>query len=90
MANKACAIYGITFIQGHTCGISNSGTAIVIIDHNGITVDTVRYYTSSPWPTDANGNGYSLLLCDPNIANNIGDNRSLGSRPYSIVNNKMV
>jgi len=90
VANKASAFYGKTFIQGHTSGISNSGTAIVIIDPNGITVDTVRYYTSSPWPTDANGNGYSLSLCDPNLDNNIGDNWSLGTRPFSIVNNKMV
>ena len=90
VANKASAFYGKTFIQGHTSGISNSGTAIVIIDPNGITVDTVRYYTSSPWPTDANGNGYSLSLCDPNLDNNIGDNWSLGTRPFSIVNDKMV
>ncbi|MDI6832685.1 MAG: lamin tail domain-containing protein [Bacteroidales bacterium] len=90
VANKASAFYGKTFIQGHTSGISNSGTSIVIIDPNGITVDTVRYYTTAPWPTDANANGYSLSLCDPNLDNNIGDNWSLGTRPFSIVNNKMV
>jgi hypothetical protein len=90
VANKASAFYGKTFIQGHTSGISNSGTSIVIIDPNGITVDTVRYYTSAPWPTDANGNGYSLSLCDPNLDNNIGENWSLGTRPFSIVNEKMV
>ena len=41
VVNKASAFYGNTFIQGHTIGISNSGRSIVIIDPNGITVDTV-------------------------------------------------
>jgi hypothetical protein len=90
LANKASAFYGKTFIQGHTAGISNSGTAIVLKDPNGITVDTVRYYTTAPWPTDANGNGYSLSLCDPNLDNNIGSNWSLGTKPFGIVNGKMV
>ncbi|MDI3544976.1 MAG: hypothetical protein PWP68_393 [Rikenellaceae bacterium] len=90
VANKASAFYGKTFIQGSTTGLSNSGTSIVIIDPNGITVDTVRYYTTAPWPTAANANGYSLSLCDPNLDNNIGENWSLGTRPFSIVNDKMV
>ena len=42
VAYKSCAFYGITFIQGHTSGISNSGTAIDIIDTNGITENSVR------------------------------------------------
>ncbi len=90
IANKASAFYGKTFIQGSTIGISNSGTAIVIKDPNGITVDTVRYYTTAPWPTDANANGYSLSLCDPSLDNNNGANWSLGTKPFSIVNGKMV
>jgi len=90
VANKASAFYGKTFIQGATGGISNSGTSIVIKDPNGITVDTVKYSTTAPWPTDANSGGYSLSLCDPNLDNNIGSNWSLGTRPFSIVNTKMV
>ena len=90
VANKASAFYGKTFIQGATGGISNSGTSIVIKDPNGITVDTVKYSTTAPWPTDANSGGYSLSLCDPNLDNNIGSNWSLGTRPFTIVNGKMV
>ena len=65
VADKASAFYGKTFIQGATTGISNSGTTIVIKDPDGITKDTVRYYTSAPWPAEANGGGYSFNLCDP-------------------------
>jgi hypothetical protein len=90
VANKASAFYGKTFIQGSNIGITNGGTSIVIKDPNGITVDTVRYYTTAPWPTEANGGGYSLSLCDPNLDNNIGSNWSLGTRPFTIVNGKMV
>lgn len=90
VADKASAFYGKTFIQGATTGISNSGTTIVIKDPDGITIDTVRYYTSAPWPAEANGGGYSLSLCDPNLDNNDGANWSLGTRPFSIVNEKMV
>jgi hypothetical protein len=90
VANKASAFYGKTFIQGSNIGITNGGTSIVIKDPNGITVDTVRYYTTAPWPTDANANGYSLSLCDPSLDNNDGANWSLGTRPFTIVNGKMV
>jgi hypothetical protein len=90
VADKASAFYGKTFIQGATTGISNSGTTIVIKDPDGITIDTVRYYTSAPWPAEANGGGYSLSLCDPSLDNNDGANWSLGTRPFSIVNEKMV
>jgi len=54
--------------------LSNSGEAIVIKDNFGISVDSVNYLPTAPWPTSPNGNGPSLTLCDPNLDNSIAAN----------------
>ncbi len=83
-ANSCNIFYGQTFIQGNTTGISNTAAAIVILSPGGLLVDTVRYAAAS-WPTEANGGGYSLTLCDPNTDNNDVTNWSLGHLPYGTI-----
>ncbi len=48
----------------------NGGEAIVIKNNFGITLDSVFYDDVSPWPTEPNGDGQSLVLCDPDSDNN--------------------
>ncbi|MCD4731013.1 MAG: lamin tail domain-containing protein, partial [Bacteroidales bacterium] len=43
---------------------------------SGLTIDAVQYDDSSPWPTEPDGNGPSLILCNPNADNNLGTNWS--------------
>jgi hypothetical protein len=57
-----------------TGGLSNGGEFVTIKDASGNLVDSVRYFTSAPWPTDPNGQGPSLVLCDVNADNNDGNN----------------
>ncbi|MDX9931798.1 MAG: lamin tail domain-containing protein [Bacteroidales bacterium] len=83
-ANSCNIFYGQTFIQGNTTGISNTAAAIVILSPGGLLVDTVQYAAAS-WPTEANGGGYSLTLCDPNTDNNDVTNWSLGHLPYGTI-----
>ena len=89
-AAKASAFYGKAFLQGPTNGISNGGTTIKILSPLNVLIDSVPYTNASPWPTEANGNGYSLSLCDPNSDNSQAANWSLGSIAFGTVNGKVV
>ncbi|MCX6273416.1 MAG: lamin tail domain-containing protein, partial [Bacteroidetes bacterium] len=70
--------------------LSNNGESVVLKDSLGVTVDSVRYFTASPWPGPANGLGSSLMLCDPSLDNNIGANWSasniINATTYGLVN----
>ncbi len=46
--------------------LSNSGETIVVKDVRfDSVIISVTYSDSSPWPTEADGNGYTLVLADP-------------------------
>ncbi|MEO1260372.1 MAG: lamin tail domain-containing protein [Bacteroidota bacterium] len=49
--------------------LSNGGEAIVLNDAMGAVVDSVDYDDTAPWPSDADGGGPSLSLCDPDADN---------------------
>ena len=74
--------------------LSNTGEAIVLKDNYGSLVDSVYYHTTSPWPTAANGNGSSMMLCSPSSNNNVGSSWSAAgaanSLAFGVVNNKEV
>jgi Lamin Tail Domain/Secretion system C-terminal sorting domain len=55
-----------------TTGLGNGGNDIWIKDAAGNMIDTVEWDNSSPWPTQAAGNGTSIVLCDNTLDNNIG------------------
>jgi hypothetical protein len=86
--------YNKTAHQWTSGTLSNSGEAIVIKDNFNILVDSVYYHTSAPWPTAANGNGSSLMLCDPSSDNSVAVNwvasDSLNATSFGIVNTKQV
>lgn len=76
------AFYGMTgqVFQWNTGqALSNNGEAIVLKDPAGIIQDTVRYYTTAPWPVTAAGTGPSMVLCDPSLDNNEGLNWAAAS-----------
>ncbi|WP_417600045.1 lamin tail domain-containing protein [Owenweeksia hongkongensis] len=52
--------------------LHNGGEDIVLKDARGNTLDSVDYDDSSPWPTNAKGDGPSIVLCDVGSDNNIG------------------
>lgn len=54
--------------------LSNSGDYIVLKDASGTVIDSVGYDDAAPWPTQADGDGYSLQLCDATADNNDGAN----------------
>ncbi len=57
-------------------GLGNNGERISLYNNYGMIVDTVRYDDSAPWPTEPDGTGPSLVLCDPGLDNGLGENWS--------------
>ncbi|HAD11974.1 MAG TPA: hypothetical protein DCF33_05995, partial [Saprospirales bacterium] len=55
----------ITNIAGpFAFGLSNAGDALRLYDASGRLYQSVYYGTENPWPTGADGNGYTLELVD--------------------------
>ena len=68
-------IYGYSPDAEWTSGnLVNTSEAITIADSFGNVVDSVNYDDGGVWPTDPDGNGASLILCDANSDNNDGNN----------------
>ena len=67
--------YGISNVVGpFTGGLNNTGEAIVLLNPQGITADSVKYSSGGLWPPEANGSGPSLELLDPNLDNSLPEN----------------
>ncbi|NPD44179.1 lamin tail domain-containing protein [Lentimicrobium sp. S6] len=73
-ANAMQTVLGITALQWTSGSLSNSGELIKLSSPTGITIDSIPYAISSPWPEDGNGNGPSIAICDPEVENSIGEN----------------
>jgi hypothetical protein len=54
-------------IAGQFSGrLNNAGEQIVVIDPTGVDIQRFSYSDDPPWPTSADGDGYSLVLWAPN------------------------
>ena len=84
--------FGVEALEwdGATTQLSNNGEGIAL-RHNSIgLVDTVSYDDVAPWPTAANGQGYSLVLCDPFSDNNVATNWALSTNNTGVTINSIV
>jgi len=52
-------------------GLSSGGDAVRLYKSTGITVDSVAFGASSPWPTTPNGGGPTLELSNPTLDNTL-------------------
>lgn len=69
--------YNLSFtptVATSTSGLSNSGTAVKLLGAGDVLVDSVSYLNS--WNTATNGQGSSLILCDPLADNTLSSNWS--------------
>lgn len=57
-------------------GLSNGGEPIAVRNASNVTVDSLRYDDVAPWPLEPDGDGATLVLCDPTLDNTIGSNWS--------------
>jgi plastocyanin len=45
-------------------GLNNTSENIILVDADSVFIDSVRYADNTPWPSAADGQGPSLVLCD--------------------------
>jgi parallel beta-helix repeat protein len=71
--NKFCSINsGVTnYIGNIPFSLNNSGEMIRLFDSEMNLVDLVEYNDQDPWPEEADGEGPTLQLIDPDYDNNI-------------------
>jgi hypothetical protein len=60
---------GVTAYQWQGGFLNNSGDSIIVKNTLGIIVDSVNYSNNAPWPTAADGNGPSLVVCNALVDN---------------------
>jgi hypothetical protein len=71
--------------MGANSALTNTGEDIELRDAQGNVKDYVDYKPAEPWPTQANGGGPSMVLCDPNTDNSVGGAWQAATTPTSIV-----
>lgn len=71
--------FGLSTWEWTSGGLNNGGEDLVLAAPSGAVADSVDYNDSGDWPTEADGEGYSLVLCDPSADNNVGMNWSIPS-----------
>lgn len=76
--------YGGTAYQWTSGGLGNGGETIELRDASGNTVDEVTYDDGGDWPTDPDGSGNALVLCDPTSDNNLAASWSAGTQTLDV------
>ena len=85
------SVFGITgTLQWTDGGLKNSGEDIEIQNSLGDTLIYVDYDDSSPWPVEADGDGYSLEFCDVNKDNNDGSNWTISGKLATVINGDSI
>lgn len=56
---------GTTVFGTFAGSLSNGGERLALVDGFGNTITSVRYQDGGGWPTDSDGDGFSLVLVDP-------------------------
>ena len=77
IAKDSVALFGTLGVEAYqwTGGsLSNGGELLVLASPIGVVVDSVDYDDNDPWPTEADGDGPSITICDPEIDNALGEN----------------
>ena len=72
-------VFGVTSTTWDGGGLTNGGEDVLIWNSNKDTIDYVNYDDGNGWPTDPDGGGYTLVLCDPSTDNNLA--ASWGTEP---------
>ena len=83
--------YGVTAYQWTGGNLINSTETLELRDPNGNVVDVVTYDDGGDWPTEPDGSGAALVLCDPSTDNSLGSNWIAGVEQSGIfVNGSQV
>ncbi len=83
---------GITSLQwGTNSALSNMGELLLLLNPAADTICRVQYSNAAPWPTEAAGNGASLVLCDSNSDPSLPSSWRAATTPTGVtINNRMI
>ncbi|MCF8369967.1 MAG: lamin tail domain-containing protein [Bacteroidales bacterium] len=84
-SNAMLSTFGISAYEWTSGALLNGSEIIILYDKFGNMLDSVQYDDNLPWPAEADGNGPSITLCDPNADNALGENWSVSTN--FVVNN---
>ncbi|MEZ4885161.1 MAG: lamin tail domain-containing protein [Chitinophagales bacterium] len=73
------AFFGFPVLQWEGGALSNSGEDIVLVDVSGAVVDSVFYDDEGEWTIEPDGNGPSLVLCNPDADNSLATSWSFAT-----------
>ncbi len=59
---------GATILGTYTSRLANGGERLTLGATDGSTLHSLRYNDNAPWPGEADGDGYSLVLINPDSA----------------------
>lgn len=76
--------FGVAAFQWSNGSLNNGGELIQLRDQFGNIVDEVAYDDGGDWPSDADGGGGSLILCDVNADNSLASNWRAGTKPTGV------
>ncbi|GAB4257787.1 MAG: hypothetical protein Kow0027_25130 [Saprospiraceae bacterium] len=68
-----------------TGGLNNGGESIVLVDGSGAVMDSVSYDDEGDWPTEPDGGGPTLVLCDPDSDNADAANWQAAITPTGVI-----
>jgi hypothetical protein len=70
--------FDVNVCEWSSGGLNNTSEIVELLNPNGKLIDSVKYSNKSPW-VDANGTGYSLVLCNYNFDNSLPESWVLSS-----------
>ncbi|MCB0483937.1 MAG: lamin tail domain-containing protein, partial [Flavobacteriales bacterium] len=85
-ANALQTVFGVSAIQWTAGGLSNDGEDLLMLNSDGDTIDYVNYDDVAPWPSQADGGGYSLVLCNMSSNNSIASSWNIEPQKFGSSN----
>ena len=83
--------FGKTAFQWSNSALNNSGEVLKLSNLVGGVVDSVDFSDSNGWAEEADGEGYSLVLCDLKSDNNLASNWNISlNKTNATINNVSI
>ena len=83
--------FGKTAFQWTNSALNNTGEVIKLSNSSGMVVDSVAYADGNGWPEEADGAGYSLVLCDLKSDNNLATSWNISlNKTSAVINNVSI
>ncbi|HHB78371.1 MAG TPA: T9SS type A sorting domain-containing protein [Saprospiraceae bacterium] len=78
-------VFGFYPLEWTSGGLSNGGERLELQDANGGILDSLTYDDGNGWPSEPDGDGASLVLCDVKADNNDAGNWIAATTPVGVI-----